>query len=172
MLYGALPGTLTGQLSVPHQNPGAPSPAARCSAAVTARLVLDVTVAAAGPPPAPPHARPAAPRAPRRRGGGRPGLFPVAPGPAPPPPLASTSARPAASVIHDRFMLPPGGVLGFRRAKDRSERRAPPFHFGPNGPWCVFRVRLFSRRPAPENVGPKVPSPPGVRPLGTWDLWP
>src|ERR1035441_5208559 len=104
MLYGALPGTLTGQLSVPHQNPGGPSPAARCSAAVTVRLVLDVTVAAAVPP------------------------------------LASTSARPAASVIHDRFMLPPGGVLGFRRAKDRSERRAPPFHFGPNGPWCVFRV--------------------------------
>src|SRR5450755_818575 len=88
MLYGALPGTLTGQLSVPHQNPGGPSPAARCSAAVTARLVLDVTVAV--------------------------------------PPLASTSARPAATVIHDRFMLPPGGVLGFRRAKDPSERRAAP----------------------------------------------
>src|ERR1039457_4868806 len=122
---------------------------------------------APGPPPAPPPPPP-----PGRGGGAPPARPPAPPAPPPPPPLASTSARPAASVIHDRFMLPPGGVLGFRRAKDRSERRAPPFHFGPNGPWCVFRVSLFSRRPAPENIGPKVPSPPGVRPLGTWDLWP
>jgi len=27
MLYGALPGTETAKLSVPHQNPGGPSPA-------------------------------------------------------------------------------------------------------------------------------------------------
>src|ERR1035441_5171887 len=106
MLYGALPGTLTGQLSVPHQNPGGPSPAARCSAAVTARLVLDVTVAAAVPPlartrarPAPPGRGGAPPPPPRAGGGGRPRLVLVAPVPAAPPPLASTSARPAASVI-------------------------------------------------------------------------
>ncbi len=36
MLYGALPGTGTGKLSVPHQNPGGPSPAGSRSATVTA----------------------------------------------------------------------------------------------------------------------------------------
>ena len=50
MLYGALPGTLTGKLSVPHQNPGGPSPSGNCSAAVTARPVPAVTVAEATPP--------------------------------------------------------------------------------------------------------------------------
>src|SRR5580693_32083 len=34
MLYGALPGTETGKLSVPHQNPGGPSPAEAARAAV------------------------------------------------------------------------------------------------------------------------------------------
>src|ERR1700740_728386 len=34
MLYGALPGTETGKLSVPHQNPGGPSPAGAAMAAV------------------------------------------------------------------------------------------------------------------------------------------
>src|SRR5580700_3801910 len=33
MLYGALPGTETGKLSVPHQNPGGPSPAGAALAA-------------------------------------------------------------------------------------------------------------------------------------------
>src|SRR5450755_978564 len=137
MLYGALPGTLTGQLSVPHQNPGGPSPAARCSAAVTARLVLDVTVAAAVPP------------------------------------LASTSARPAASVIHDRFMLPPGGVLGFRRAKDRSERRAAPLRsiLGRTVLGACSASASFLDAPR-RKIGPKVLAPPGVRSLGTGDLWP
>src|SRR5581483_3606594 len=36
MLYGAWPGTVTGQLSVPHQNPGGASPAGACSAALAA----------------------------------------------------------------------------------------------------------------------------------------
>src|SRR5271154_923552 len=34
MLYGALPGTETGKLSVPHQNPGGPSPDGAAKAAV------------------------------------------------------------------------------------------------------------------------------------------
>src|SRR5580698_9044472 len=34
MLYGALPGTETAKLSVPHQNPGGPSPAGAAKAAV------------------------------------------------------------------------------------------------------------------------------------------
>jgi hypothetical protein len=50
MLYGALPGTLTPQLSVPHQNPGGPSPAGSCPAVVTARAVPAVTAAEAAPP--------------------------------------------------------------------------------------------------------------------------
>src|SRR5690349_25176662 len=50
MLYGALPGTVTGKLSVPHQNPGGPSPSGNCSAAVTVRLVPAVTLAPATPP--------------------------------------------------------------------------------------------------------------------------
>src|SRR5260370_2853993 len=50
MLYGALPGTVTGKLSVPHQNPGGPSPAGSSSAAVAARLVSAITVAVAAPP--------------------------------------------------------------------------------------------------------------------------
>ena len=36
MLYGALPDTVTGQLSVPHQNPGGASPAGSRGAAVAA----------------------------------------------------------------------------------------------------------------------------------------
>src|SRR6266568_418031 len=47
MRYGALPGTLTGKLSVPHQNPGGPSPAGASRAAAPAR---PVTLAAAVPP--------------------------------------------------------------------------------------------------------------------------
>ena len=46
MLYG----TVTGKLSVPHQNPGGPSPSGNCSAAVTARPVPAATVAEATPP--------------------------------------------------------------------------------------------------------------------------
>ena len=36
MLYGALPDTVTGQLSVPHQNPGGASPAGSRGAAAAA----------------------------------------------------------------------------------------------------------------------------------------
>ena len=43
MLYGAWPGTVTGQLSVPHQNPGGASPAGACPAAFAA--VAAVTLA-------------------------------------------------------------------------------------------------------------------------------
>src|ERR1700676_3566937 len=114
MLYGALPGTLTGQLSVPHQNPGGPSPAGRCAAAVTAWLVPAVTVAVAVPP------------------------------------LASTSASPAASVIHDRFMIPPGGVPWVPAGRRTVPTTAPhplPSHFGPNGPWCALCVSLFLSKP-------------------------
>ena len=50
MLYGTLPGTVTGKLSVPHQNPGGPSPSGNCPAAVTARPVPAVTLAEATPP--------------------------------------------------------------------------------------------------------------------------
>ncbi len=50
MLYGALPGTVTGKLSVPHQNPGGPSPADNRSAAVTAGRAPAVTVAEAAAP--------------------------------------------------------------------------------------------------------------------------
>jgi hypothetical protein len=50
MLYGALPGTVTGKLSVPHQNPGGPSPAGSRSAAVTALPAPAITVAPAVPP--------------------------------------------------------------------------------------------------------------------------
>src|SRR5580700_8404172 len=39
MLYGAPPGTETGKLSVPHQNPGGPSPSGRAWATVAARAV-------------------------------------------------------------------------------------------------------------------------------------
>src|SRR5579875_3876267 len=51
MAYGAPPGTLTGQLSVPHQNPGGPSPSGRACAAPAARAapaVVAVVAAAAG----------------------------------------------------------------------------------------------------------------------------
>src|SRR5208283_1650580 len=60
MLYGALPGTGTGKLSVPHQKPGGPSPSGSCSAAVTAFPVPAVTVAAAVPALVSTSARPAA----------------------------------------------------------------------------------------------------------------
>ena len=60
MLYGALPGTGTGKLSVPHQNPGGPSPAGSRSATVTALPVPAVTVAAAVPALVSASARPAA----------------------------------------------------------------------------------------------------------------
>src|SRR6266851_338806 len=48
MLYGTLPGALTGQLSVPH--PGGPSPTSRLSTAVTARPVPAVNAAETTPP--------------------------------------------------------------------------------------------------------------------------
>ena len=60
MLYGALPGTVTGKLSVPHQNPGGPSPSGSRSATVTAFPVPAVTVAAAVPALVSASARPAA----------------------------------------------------------------------------------------------------------------
>ena len=60
MLYGAPPGTGTGKLSVPHQNPGGPSPAGSRSAAVTAFPIPAVTVAAAVPALVSTSARPTA----------------------------------------------------------------------------------------------------------------
>src|SRR5689334_23545328 len=65
MLYGALPGTVTGRLSVPHQKPGGPSPAGRADAAVAARAAVagawlsssPVTRSSAMQPPAAARAR-------------------------------------------------------------------------------------------------------------------
>src|SRR5579875_3263410 len=48
MAYGAPPGTLTGQLSVPHHNPGGRSPSGRACAAPAAPAVVAVVAAAAG----------------------------------------------------------------------------------------------------------------------------
>jgi hypothetical protein len=50
MLYGAWPGTSTGELSVPHQNPGGPSRSIRIAALAAATLAPAVTVDVATPP--------------------------------------------------------------------------------------------------------------------------
>src|ERR1700722_8245956 len=49
MLYGALPGTETAKLSVPHQNPGGPSPAGAALAALSG-MSRSVARQAASPP--------------------------------------------------------------------------------------------------------------------------
>src|ERR1700722_4517009 len=56
--YGAPPGTVTGRLSVPHQNPGGPSPAGAAVAAFAgAWLSSPVTRSSAMPVPSPARIR-------------------------------------------------------------------------------------------------------------------